>query len=129
MKGSLLDTNIALLALAAPERISPRVRRAVEDGPVYLSVISYWEIILKSSKGKLDVGDPRAWWVEALEKLAAAALPLRADHLGELAHLEPIHSDPFDRALIAQALVENLSIVTTDDAIPKYASHRLRVII
>jgi len=45
--GYLLDTNIALLGLTAPERISPEMRREVEIGPVYLSVISYWEVLLK----------------------------------------------------------------------------------
>jgi PIN domain nuclease of toxin-antitoxin system len=127
MSGCLLDTSIALLALTSPKRISPRIRKAMEAGPLYLSVISYWEVLLKSSKGKLDVGDPRAWWTDTLEKLAATPLPLRPDHISELCHLEPIHQDPFDRALIAQAIAEYLVLVTIDDQILKYASARLRV--
>ena len=51
MTGFLLDTNIALIGLTAPERIAAEVRRQVERGPVYLSVISYWEVLLKSMKG------------------------------------------------------------------------------
>ena len=77
MSGFLLDTGIALLALASPERIPPDVRRAIEGGPVYLSVISYWEVLLKSMKGKLNVGAPRAWWPDALDKLTATPLSLR----------------------------------------------------
>jgi len=126
--GYLLDTNIALLGLTAPERISPEMRREVEVGPVYLSVISYWEVLLKSTKGKLDVGDPRAWWPEALEGLAATPLSLRPDHISEIYNLEPIHQDPFDRALIAQATVEDLTLVTTDALISQYASERFRVL-
>ena len=128
MTGYLLDTSIALLGLACPERISPDLRRALEDGPVYLSVISYWEVLLKTMKGKLDVGDPRAWWPDALDQLAAIPLPLRPDHISEICNLAPIHQDPFDRALIAQAIVEGLVLATTDHDIPKYASECLRVI-
>ena len=128
MSGYLLDTSIALLGLASPERIRLKVRRAIEGGPVYVSVISYWEVVLKSIKGKLDVGDPRAWWPEALDKLTATPLPLRPGHIAEVYNLEPIHQDPFDRVLIAQAKVEGLTLVTTDSDIPKYASARFRVL-
>jgi PIN domain nuclease of toxin-antitoxin system len=124
----LLDTHIALLGLASPERISPKVRRTVENGLVYLSVISYWEVVLKSMKRKLDVGDPRAWWPEALDQLGATPLPLKPEHVSEICSLTPVHADPFDRALIAQAISENLVLVTRDEAIAKYASHRLKVI-
>lgn len=128
MSGYLLDTSIALLGLASPERISPDIRIAIEGGPVYLSVISYWEVLLKSMKGKLDVGDPRVWWPDALDTLTATPLLLRPDHIAELYNLEPIHHDPFDRALIAQAKVEDLTLVTTDGEIPKYTSARFRVL-
>jgi len=129
VKGYLLDTSIALVALAAPDRISQATRLELEAGLIYLSVISYWEVLLKSTKGKLDVGDPRAWWPEALEKLTATALPLRPDHISEIYNLEPIHNDPFDRALIAQATVEDLTLLTTDTVIPRYTSARFRVLI
>lgn len=128
MKGYLLDTNIALLGLAQPERISTQVRKAVESGLVYLSVISYWEVLLKSMKDKLDVGHPRVWWAATLDKLTATPLPLRPEHISALYDLEPIHQDPFDRALIAQATAESLTLVTTDSKILRYASERFRVL-
>ena len=128
MRGCLLDTSIALLSLTLPERISDGVRRQLESEPIYVSVISYWEVLLKSSKGKLEVGDPRLWWAETLDKLSATALPLRPEHIAEIYNLEPIHHDPFDRALIAQATIEQLALVTTDRVIPSYASTRLQVI-
>jgi PIN domain nuclease of toxin-antitoxin system len=124
----LLDTNIVLIALAAPERLSRAGRAAIQSGPNVLSVISYWEVSLKSAKGKLDIGDPRLWWAMALRDFAATALPLRAAHVAEIAGLQPIHFDPFDRVLIAQAIAEDLVLVTTDDEIPRYASECLRVI-
>ncbi len=128
MSGFLLDTNIALLGLTEPERISIEVRQAVESGPVYLSVISFWEVLLKTMKGKLDVGHPNAWWADTLDKLTATPLPLRPEHISVLYELEPIHHDPFDRVLIAQAIVEGLILVTTDGEIQKYASERFQVL-
>jgi len=97
-------------------------------GPNFLSVVSYWEVILKSMKGSLDVGDPRAWWTDALEQLAATPLPLRPDHIAEVYALPPIHKDPFDRVLVGQAAVEGLRLVTTDGEIPRYASTRVKIL-
>ena len=55
----LLDTNAVLLALTDPSLLCPAVRAAVFAGPNVLSVVVYWEVLLKSMKGLLDVGDPR----------------------------------------------------------------------
>jgi PIN domain nuclease of toxin-antitoxin system len=93
-----------------------------------LSVVSYWEVMIRSMKGTLDVGDPRVWWFDALEQLAATPLVLRPEHVAALYRLPPIHKDPFDRMLIAQAAVEGLALVTTDSKIARYASKGLRVI-
>jgi PIN domain nuclease of toxin-antitoxin system len=128
LSGFLLDTNIALLALAAPDKLSGAARALIQRGRNNFSVVSYWEVMLKVAKGKLEVGDPRVWWETALSDLAATALPFRADHVAEIYQLRPIHQDPFDRALIAQATAERLTLVTIDGEIPKYASDRLKVI-
>ncbi len=114
--------------MEAPERLSRAGRAAIRSGPNVLSVVSYWEVILKSAKGKLDLGDPRVWWDIVLDDLAATALPLRHAHITGILGLPAIHQDPFDRALIAQATVEDLALVTMDTEIPLYASERLRVI-
>jgi PIN domain nuclease of toxin-antitoxin system len=127
--GYLLDTGIALIALAAPERLATPARRALEQRRSWLSVMSYWEVAIKSAKGKLDVGDPRAWWAGTLEQLSASALSLQPRHVAELLELPPLHGDPFDRALIAQAKVEGLALITADGEIPRYASERFRVVV
>jgi PIN domain nuclease of toxin-antitoxin system len=127
-RGYLLDTNTALLALTNPARLSRRVRKAVLAGSSHLSVAVYWEVLLKSMKGSLDVGDPRTWWLDALEQLAATPLVLRPEHISEVSTLAPIHKDPFDRVLIAQAIVEDLTLLTKDEEIPRYASDRFRVV-
>lgn len=114
--------------MSEPERLPARLRRTVERGVVHLSVISYWEVVIKTAKGALDVGDPRRWWVDVLDAFAARALPVRPEHVSTVCELPPIHKDPFDRMLIAQAIAANLVLVTTDRTIPLYASHRLQVL-
>ena len=126
-RGYLLDTNAALIALTNPAKLSRRVRKAVLMGPNHLSVVVYWEVLLKTMKGALDVGEPRTWWLDALDQLAATPLVLRPEHVSEVSALPPIHKDPFDRVLIAQAMVEDLTLLTTDGEIPRYASERFRV--
>jgi PIN domain nuclease of toxin-antitoxin system len=128
VNGYLLDTNAVLIALTDPGRLSARVRGAIRAGPNVLSAVVYWEVLLKSMKGLLEIGDPRTWWPDAVEQLMATPLVLRPEHVAEIYSLPPIHRDPFDRILIAQAAVESLSLVTTDREIPRYASKRLRVV-
>ena len=128
MTGHLLDTNAALIALTEPVRLSARVRRAILAGPNVLSAVVYWEVVLKVMKGTLSVGEPRTWWLDALDQLAATPLSLQPQHVARVYTLPAIHKDPFDRILIAQASVEDLILVTTDKEIPRYASGHLRVL-
>jgi len=126
-EGNLLDTSTALLAVEDPAKLSLGIQKAVIAGPNFLSVVAYWEVMLKSMKGQLDIGDPRAWWFDTLDQLAATPLPLRPQHIAAIRGLLPIHNDPFDRALIAQAIVENLTFVTTDSTVALYESNGFRV--
>jgi PIN domain nuclease of toxin-antitoxin system len=124
----LLDTHAVIWALDRPEALSAAARNAASTGPNVLSVVSYWEVMIKSMKGTLDVGDPRLWWREAVEQLAATILPLRPEHVAAVFGLSPIHKDPFDRILIAQAAVEGLALVSMDAEIARYGSEGLRVV-
>ncbi|MSO83504.1 MAG: PIN domain-containing protein [Acidobacteria bacterium] len=126
--GYLLDTNATLIALTNPAALSRRMRKAVLTGPNHLSVVVYWEVLLKTMTGALDVGEPRTWWLDALDQSAATPLVLRPEHVSEVYTLPPIHKDPFDRILIAQASVEDLTLLTTDGEISRYASDGFRVI-
>jgi PIN domain nuclease of toxin-antitoxin system len=125
----LLDTHTVIWALGTPENLTASARKAVLAGPNFLSVLSYWEVMLKCMKGIVDVGDPRAWWFDALEQLAATPLPLRPQHIAAVFALPPIHKDPFDRMLIAQATAEGLALVSSDGKIARYASSGLCVIV
>jgi len=126
MTGYLLDTNVVLLALADPNRLPARIQAAVKAGPNLLSAIVYWEVVLKSMKGKLDVGDIRTWWIDTVDQLAAVPLPLRAEHVSEIVGLPPIHQDPFDRALIGQAIAEKATLLSIDPDVSRYQSHGLK---
>ncbi len=120
---------MALVAAFAPEQLSRQIRVAIEAGPGFLSVISYWEVMIKSRLGKLDVGEPRLWWSDTLDALQLTPLPFRPEHVDEIRDLGAHHGDPFDRALIAVAIAEELSLLTTDKDIKAYAGDRLRVIL
>jgi PIN domain nuclease of toxin-antitoxin system len=124
----LLDTNVVLFALTNDPRLSDDIRVLVAAGLNCLSVATYWEVVVKSMKGKLHVGDPRIWWERALKELSAVELSIERNHVERVSHLPPIHQDPFDRILIAQATAENLALLTTDSEVASYASHGYRVI-
>ena len=111
-----------------PERLSAASQEAILGGDNALSILAYWEVIIKSMNGKLDVGDPRMWWTDALEQLSAVVLPIRLGHIAGVYALPPLHKDPFDRLLIAQALAEGLALVTSDREIARYEAVGLRVI-
>lgn len=119
--GHLLDTSTLLWALGAPERLSSRARRRVESGENVVSVASYWEVVIKTQKGLLEIHDLAAWWQQATELVSARVLPIRASHVTALASLPALHKDPFDRILIAQAITERLEFVTNDGPIKQYS--------
>ena len=115
----LLDTSTILWALAAPERLSVAARRALK-GSLVLSVVSYWEVVVKARKGLLAVGNPVEWWSRATELLGGTILSVRARHISVLSGLPDIHKDPFDRMLIAQANEERLVVLTSDEMVHRY---------
>ena len=128
MGGYLLDTNVVLIAGFAPEKLSRSVRKAIEKGPAYISVISYWEVTIKRMKGNLDVGDVEHWWADSIKTMALSTLLFRPEHVAAIRRLRPHHSDPFDRALIGVALAEELAILSTDGGFRAYADDGLIVI-
>ena len=84
--------------------------------------------MVKSMKGNLDVGDPRRWWRETLEALKLLRLAYGPEHVDQIGNLAKHHGDPFDRALIATAMAENLTMLTLDKGLKLYAGDRFRLI-
>lgn len=114
----LFDTHAFIWATHDPDRLSAAVRSRLDQRSVtvYLSVASIWEISLKNAKGKLSFSDENV--DAAIQRFSALPIPIRQSHIRRLSAL-PIsqhHKDPFDRLLIAQALAENLTLLSCDKA-------------
>ena len=116
----LLDTVTFIWSATSPELISKKalVTLRNENAVPELSVISLSEIAIKQSKGKLSI--PKDNVIAALADLRLRILPYTADHAYELFDLPWRHSDPFDRLIIAQALSENIPVVTSDKKFKLY---------
>jgi len=119
----LLDTQAWLWMVADPDRLSRRARRLVQraDSELFLSAATAWEIAIKWNLGKLTLpADPVEYVRTRIEQTGVRALPIRHDHATQVARLPPHHRDPFDRLLIAQAMVEDLTLLTGDRQIEPY---------
>lgn len=122
----LLDTNALLWTLYAPTRLTTGAAAAYADADeVYVSIVSPWEIGIKLSRGgyhDLNVPDD---WEQTLIKEHITLLPMALRHCRRIQDLPFHHKDPFDRMLIAQALVEDLTVIGSDDAFDAYGVPRL----
>ena len=119
----LLDTHCWLWMQAAPERLSDRVRDLLVDGDNILlfSAASSWEIALKYAQGKLALPDPPSRYVPSrIQTSGVTPIPVEHAHALRVAELPLHHRDPFDRLLIAQAQLEQASLVTVDEKLRAY---------
>lgn len=131
MKG-LLDTHVFLWAVFSPEKLSAAVRPLIQDAnnSLFISTISFWEISLKYSMGKLEL---QGCSPENLPEVASAMqLELLHPSAEELASFHRLprltHKDPFDRLIIWQALQKQLQFVSKDQRLSEYQSLGLKVI-
>ncbi len=115
----LLDTHVFLWWLADDRRLDSAKREAIRnpENDVYLSAASVWEIVIKQALGRLRTPEPAS---TAALRLGLQPLPITFEHAEATAELPPLHSDPFDRLLMAQARVESLTLVSDDPAIRAY---------
>jgi len=122
----LLDTHAFLWTVTNDSRLSTVARDVIADGgnEIFLSAVSMWEIVLKASVGKLRVeGGPARFLQRQIRLARLSTLPIHPAHILQLPALPPLHKDPFDRLLIAQAQVEDLPLITSDPAIRRYQVH------
>lgn len=121
MSPLLLDTHVFLWAVADPSELHEAVREHLLDRarPVLVSAVCVWEAAIKQSIGRLEVaGDVDL--AGDIRRSGFTELPITARHGQATADLPAIHRDPFDRLLVAQALEEDLTLVTADDTIWDY---------
>ena len=122
----LLDTHVLLWFFMGDKRLSKRARKLIEsdDNQCLFSDASLWEIAIKQSIGKLELVEPfDSRLTAALQRNAIETVPIEKSHIFGVARLPFHHRDPFDRLLIATALVENLPIVTDDSAYKAYGAN------
>lgn len=119
----LLDTQVWLWMIEAPDRLPSAVRRLVSPtaNQCFLSAVTVWEIAIKYRVGKLKLpGTPAMLIPQWMERADVSPLPILHQHALHVAALPLHHRDPFDRLLIAQAQIEDLTIVTADRDFKRY---------
>jgi PIN domain nuclease of toxin-antitoxin system len=116
----ILDTVAFIWAASDPERLSRAAMSALRKGTAVreISVVSLTEIAVKQSRGKLALS--KAHVMTGVGDLRLRVLPYAPEHAFRLFDLPTHHPDPFDRQIIAQALVENVPVVTPDEAFNLY---------
>ena len=118
----LLDTNVLLWTVTSSRRLSKRTRALIEDPAtdVFYSAASLWEIAIKAGFRRREFRIDVETFHEALPEVGLAELPIRAGHAVAVTKLPDVHRDPFDRMLVAQALIEPLVLLTNDEILAKY---------
>jgi PIN domain nuclease of toxin-antitoxin system len=118
----LLDTHILLWAAGETEKLSDKVRSLLLDeaNKLYFSSASIWEIVIKRSLGRDDFKVDPVRLRKMLVINGYTELSVDSDHALEVDRLPPLHKDPFDRMLLAQARAEGFLLVTADAQIAKY---------
>ena len=118
----LLDTNALLYFLYDSGKLSKKASDIIyhNDEKINVSIVSMWEIAIKSSIGKLEIKSSISKIAETCENEQFDILPIKPFHLDEIERLPAIHGDPFDRLIISQAISENLVIITKDGTMPMY---------
>lgn len=118
----LLDTQILLWAAGQPERLSAAARKLLNDArnELLFSAASLWEVAIKNSLGREDFRvEPRLLRRGLLDN-GYIELPVTSQHAVSIDGLPPLHKDPFDRLLLAQALGEGITLVTADAQLAEY---------
>ena len=123
----MLDTHTIIWYAEDDPRLPGHIRQLIKDdtSDVFVSVISPWEMSIKSRQGKLDLSRSFDGMVQLMQKNGFGFLPIQLHHVYCLNTLELHHKDPFDRMLIAQALTEDFAIVGCDDVFDRYGVRRL----
>jgi len=124
----LLDTYTFLWLITDDERLSETARRTFLDPEniLFFSVASLWELCIKKSLGKISL---KTGWLQIIQKEvrsnAVQWLPIEIQHCAEVADLPFHHRDPFDRLLIAQAMVEDMQLLSRDNRLSAYNIKRI----
>jgi len=125
----LLDTQLLLWAAGTPQRLSRQARPLLEDpaNELLFSPVSLWEIAIKRGLGRTDFQVDARVLRRGLLDNGYVELPLTGEHAVAIEGLPPLHKDPFDRILVAQAMVEGVVLLTADTMVAQYPGPVRRV--
>ena len=125
----LLDTHIALWAITDSPRLSAKARQLIisPSTNVWVSVASLWEIAIKHSLGGGDMPVSGRDAMRYFRESGYSVLPIEPEHVVFIDELPSHHQDPFDRILVAQALVEPMRLMTHDNAVALYSDTIIKV--
>jgi PIN domain nuclease of toxin-antitoxin system len=128
----LLDSHVFVWAKSAPDNLRDEARAAIvdPDNEAFVSLVTAWELWVKHAKKPIAALAPvldsgAAAFLKAARETGLELLGITLDHAAAAAALPPFHRDPFDRMLIAQAIVEQLTLVTNDSAFKRYKGLRV----
>ena len=118
----LLDTHTIIWYLEDLPKIPLKTKEIIElsDNDIYICSVSLWEIVIKMNLGKLKLSLSLDELFTAIKNSDISILQIENEYMKKLSLLPDIHKDPFDRLVIATALAEDLTIITTDENIHKY---------
>jgi len=118
----LLDTHLLLWAAGFPDRMSPEARQILEDpgNELFFSAASLWEVAIKTGLGRQDFAVDARVLRRGLLDNGYSELPVASEHAVAIDGLPPIHKDPLDRLLIAQSMVEGITLLTSDEVVGQY---------
>lgn len=118
----LVDTQLLLWAAGEPERLSGRARTLLDDpaNELVFSAASLWEVAIKRGLGRDDFRVDARLLRRGLLDNGYGELPITSQHAVAVDGLPPIHKDPFDRILVAQAMVEGIKLLTADPVVAQY---------
>jgi PIN domain nuclease of toxin-antitoxin system len=123
----LLDTHALIWCLEADNQLSVTAREVISDAnaDIYVSIVSLWEMAVKMSLGKLKLSQSLEQVIDSLEQHNATLLSVNPAHVLKVSNLPFEHRDPFDRLLIAQALVENMKFISNEALFLRYGVDRV----
>jgi len=118
----LLDTRLLIWAAGFPERMSAEARELIADtgNELFFSAASLWEVAIKSGLGRADFAVDARLLRRGLLDNGYSELPVASEHAVAIDGLPSIHKDPFDRLLIAQSMIEGITLLTADDLVSQY---------
>jgi PIN domain nuclease of toxin-antitoxin system len=123
----LLDTHTLIWFAAEDARVPPSITDVIARDPTItcVSVASLWEIAIKLSTGKLELDGGLENLLDGMKRNRLESLPIAPSHLVQVSRLPFHHRDPFDRMLVAQALADDLTLISADSQLDAYGVRRL----